>query len=487
MYPLRLSQLRSILIRNLDTRTTTQPSCSVVDCFCELRVLDPFNPATGTSTKTTVHKSHQCKETLNPRWFLPQEETTRLELATVQQFSLHVFSTPSTELMSSTIDVLELVPLNASYKSLQYHPNLPLNTLLFEACGGAIYAHPTVVHLLTDKIAMSRVPALTVLKQLLTSSFALRELRKAYAYQRTTDDYRRTAEHAREDVVIISRKEANDKAVKEELKLIMRSIGVQNQNKQLDMEEKKLKGWERKIDRYEALVYDRAQHVQTIAGHLQQQEAQKQQQQQQQQQQQHNGTAAGRGSKNHNSSTPPTTIYELTTIYPIEKIQLEASGHATALRYQRGTSGGNRNGHPARNGVGSKERMRRTSAFEDDLNDQLLDNRPSSHKSLTSMSSTTSMTLSSVPPQIVQSKALKNVKVKATSSMNQIMSIRGLVLPRLVVTDKNEEEKVRPNRPSLPCCSIYVVVVVFLIVSIHDFLFLFRSPLHLVTLHIWYI
>ena len=103
------------------------------------------------------------------------------------------------------------------------------------------------------------------------------------------------------------------------------------------------------------------------------------------------------------------------------------------------------------------------------------------------MSSTTSMTLSSVPPQIVQSKALKNVKVKATSSMNQIMSIRGLVLPRLVVTDKNEEEKVRPNRPSLPCCSIYVVVVVFLIVSIHDFLFLFRSPLHLVTLHIWYI
>ena len=76
---------------------------------------------------------------------------------------------------------------------------------------------------------------------------------------------------------------------------------------------------------------------------------------------------------------------------------------------------------------------------------------------------------------------MKNVKVKAISSMNQIMSIRGLVLPRLVVTDKNEEEKVRPNRLSLPCRSIYVVVVVFLIVSIHDFLFLL--DLHCTWIH----
>ena len=219
MYPLRLSQLRSILIRNLDTRTSTnQSSCSVVDCFCELR---------DVTTNNIVHQTLLCKETLNPRWVLPQEEHRRLDLATVKEFSLHVVAvspsstspsptstqtkttTPTTltptqppistpPILSTTVNVLELVPLNIDYATLQSFDGLPLNTVLFEACGGAFYAHPDLVQTLTGKISMSRVPALTELKeQILTSTSASSILEKAFAYQRATDDFERQAQEAR--------------------------------------------------------------------------------------------------------------------------------------------------------------------------------------------------------------------------------------------------------------------------------------------------
>ena len=373
MYPLRLSQLRSILIRNLDTRTPTQHSCSVVDCFCELRSAQPDHKL--------IHQSHRCKETLNPRWFLPQEEYHRLELATAQQFTLHIFATPSTLLLSTTIDVLELVPLNVSSRDIGTFSGLPLNTLLFEACGGGIYALPEVVYTMTDQISMSRVPAMTELKtDILTSSFALRELRKAYAYQRTTDDYRRTAEHAREDVVIVSRKEANDTIVKEELELIMRSISIKKEQAKVQLETKKLKRWERKVDRYEALVMDRAQHVHTIAAHLQQQEEEAEEAEEAEEvterekegkeEGRHQGMHSGSSSGGSGGGSGDTTcearvlhlesslhrleflvharqlklMYELTTIYPIERIQLEASGHATALRHQQQRGNSNEGG-----------------------------------------------------------------------------------------------------------------------------------------------
>ena len=86
-YPLRLSQIRSVLVRNLDTRTSSQSSCFVVDCYCELHAIEPTDLAAAAATTTTtttttttniIHTSHSCKETLNPRWFLPQEEQFRL-------------------------------------------------------------------------------------------------------------------------------------------------------------------------------------------------------------------------------------------------------------------------------------------------------------------------------------------------------------------------------------------------------------------------
>ena len=52
---------------------------------------------------------------------------------------------------------------------------------------------------------------------------------KAYAYQRSTDERKLSAEHAREDIVVMARRQANDPIVKEELELILRSIKVKAQ------------------------------------------------------------------------------------------------------------------------------------------------------------------------------------------------------------------------------------------------------------------
>ena len=62
----------------------------------------------------------------------------------------------------TAINVLELVPLNVTYKALQHHANLPINTILFEASGGGLYALPEVVYTLTGKISISRVPAMNM-------------------------------------------------------------------------------------------------------------------------------------------------------------------------------------------------------------------------------------------------------------------------------------------------------------------------------------
>ena len=475
MYPLRLSQLRSILIRNLDTRiSTNQSSCSVVDCFCELR---------DVTTNDIVHQTLLCKETLNPRWVLPQEEHRRLDLATVKEFSLHVVavsphssssssSTTTTPLtptqppistppiLSTTVNVLELVPLNIDYATLQSFDGLPLNTVLFEACGGAFYAHPDLVQTLTGKISMSRVPALTELKeQILTSTSASSILEKAFAYQRATDDFERQAQEAREDVVFMSRKEANDKIVKEELELITRSIQIKKKEEMLARENLKIMWWERKIGVYEGVVEARAQHVQTIASQLQNKNKK-------------TGRGEGGGGGGdadsgdlHNVQKAQVLhlestlvrlefilrarqlklMYELTTIYPIERIQLEASGHATAYRNQRGTSGSssskndsNKSGHKSGGGGGQNSvRRHRTSAFEDDLVDKVQSKNEGDLNLLIPHR---------LAPEIVQSRSLsktaKKKKRDTNSSSNQVMSIRGLVLPQFGDITTSEEEKV---------------------------------------------
>ena len=117
-------------------------------------------------------------------------------------------------------------------------------------------------------------------------------------------------------------------------------------------------------------------------------------------------------------------MYELTTIYPIERIQLEASGHATALRHQRSERG-------------NAMMHRRTSAFEDDLNEKI---RSRSSDNLNSQLP------QRLPPEIMQSPALsKSAKQKRnpSSASNQVMSIRGLVLPMWENILSSEEEKVR--------------------------------------------
>ena len=452
MFPLRLSQLRSVLVRNLDTRTPTQSSCSIVDCFCEIRDVTP--------SEQLIHCSHQCKQTLNPRWVLQREEERRLEMATVQIFTLRVLSSTGTLYLSTTIDVLELVPLNFSYKALQQFVELPLNTVLFEACGGALYSLPDVLHTLTGKISMSRVPALKELKgTILASSFASTVLRKAYAYQRSTDELQRTAEHYREDVVVMTRREANDKTVTEELELIVRSIQIKKAKALVAREHTKLLRWEGKIDRYEALVYDRAQHVQRIAAQLQKgrtdeevdDDKSENLNKQQSCQSFESGGSGGSGGSDGSGGGLTSDMraahilhlesnlhrmefllharqlklmYELTTIYPIERIQLEASGHATALRHQRSERG-------------NAMMHRRTSAFEDDLNEKI---RSRSSDNLNSQLP------QRLPPEIMQSPALsKSAKQKRnpSSASNQVMSIRGLVLPMWENILSSEEEKVR--------------------------------------------
>jgi hypothetical protein len=498
MFPLRLSQLRSILVRNLDTSTATQPSCSVVDCYCDLRSI--------ASPSILIHQSQLCKQTLNPRWVLPgpKEEERRLKLATIQHFNLNIIHSNSTIttptiLLTTAINVLELVPLNVTYKALQHHANLPINTILFEASGGGLYALPEVVYTLTGKISISRVPAMKELREdILASSFATTVLVKAYAYQRSTDERKLSAEHAREDIVVMARRQANDPIVKEELELILRSIKVKAQEEQLKHEENQLKRWENKIDRYEALVYDRAQHVSKIASKLnklnqhtnQQTNQQTNQTNQSETKNQSTTNASATATISSTSSTASTAsiastafataslassttdvrnaqilhletnlhrlhfvlhsrqlklMYELTTIYPIERIQLEASGHATALRHQRGSTGkGGR--HHTRGGAGGTSTpevmQRRTSAFEDDLNETMeaTSSTQSFNKNNTNLNKLLPHRL---PPEIMQSKGLSKSKKRGDANgSNQVMSIRGLVLPMWENIMSSEEEKV---------------------------------------------
>ena len=100
MWPLCLPQIHSIVVRNLDAteggETDEAGRGDVVDCFCELRSADGGQgvrdgTGAGNAGKTLHHRSNTCRETLNPRWILPQQESARLAMARVQRFDLHVY------------------------------------------------------------------------------------------------------------------------------------------------------------------------------------------------------------------------------------------------------------------------------------------------------------------------------------------------------------------------------------------------------------
>ena len=435
---------------HLSRSSETTPTLSVSDCFCEIHVTDEHS--TGLVEMNPYYTGDLCKKTLNPRWIMPQEEPARLSMAKVQHFDLRVYrkatgidappsssadSGKATCLIEVSIDVLKLVPLKITLKTLKNMFGLPLNTVLFEAYGGALYALPSVVSkLLHDgakrsssaspkRAEVSTSSSMAFLSQkrehaldnlhnkVLRSGYATSVLRRAHAYQRTLDNVNKATLDAMKGAHEEHTKYVNTKGVALEGAFIKRALKLRRRQAYLARQESLLHRERRRTQRFDALVSDRAQTLQSVLKSLEEVRGSQlagaqvtpegnEHENKKIQDEGFNLRARQRQLSFLVNARQVKLMSELHKIYPIAKL----SGGSTAPLV-----------------AGGARRVRRVSAFKE----KIVDDQVS--------------TVHGQSGQTISAKRGPNAKRNRNQRItNQLLSIRGLILPMRDMLSHEEEQ-----------------------------------------------
>ncbi len=242
----------------------------------------PIPPSPG----ECVYQSPLCFQTLNPEWHLPELEEQRLPLACVRYFELrfftlkapvgaghlfgglmteHPYKQPPRLVLRAGIDMHELVPLELTVKALGSGsvPALPLNTVLLEMQGGALYSLPALVAAIfpnKPELLRPRAPAVKDLEdRVLRSPVATSALRRAFAYQRTLDRITTQAEQIIYEAGTERQAHEASPAACEERDMAVRMTALRRRQVKLHRATEKMEQEERSVVRFDAVVYRRAE------------------------------------------------------------------------------------------------------------------------------------------------------------------------------------------------------------------------------------